>query len=579
LAGFSSSIFQILSSLVGSGLTLFVITNSVSDFNQPHINLQVDQSIIRDNQIKSQILVSNDGRVAATHVLLTAFYPAANILNYSSPFHSEDMTLIQQKPTLLVANINRLAKDATIAVNIMLVMNKHLGFNNNSYIVSASYDQGSTTISNINSPLLNVNNPTLVPNRIRLLVFASTLSAIFFILALSYKRIKNFTKSLGRPTYILSVIREMASIQNELKNDIISKRIFTSEIWESKDDQIRRQIFSNYEDYNKVDEFYVELKKRDSILSQKNISNDLVKKYNRSCLWLAIYVLRNIDWTRYLDIGHKRTRLALTISVAILSSFLIFIVFEVFRIYLFFHIPGINEQYSSITYDVFSLIARSVVAFFLAREIINFYWKYNYEFDTEKNNIVFNIALHEYGLIKLFVFSLLIMGVPLFSIIRESHFLEERSNFAYEYFTFLLISDIARMLILILIIPRFLIKGHLIKIKEIVQYDLGESNFGKATYNEQHEEKQQQQRQPYLQQQQPQRDYSYNYDEELSKLKRVDDDNDDDGNDNKNKSQEIQTFKLVDTLNELERLADLRKNGIITEEEFQMLKAELFRKL
>ena len=54
---------------------------------------------------------------------------------------------------------------------------------------------------------------------------------------------------------------------------------------------------------------------------------------------------------------------------------------------------------------------------------------------------------------------------------------------------------------------------------------------------------------------------------------------DDDGNDNKNKGQEIQTFKLVDTLNELERLADLRKNGIITEEEFQMLKAELFRKL
>jgi hypothetical protein len=342
-----------------------------------------------------------------------------------------------------------LAKDATIAVNIMLVMNKHLGFNNNSYIVSASYDQGSNTISNINSPLLNVDNSTLVPNRIRELVFASILSAIFFVIALSYKRIKNFIKSLGRPTYILSVIREMASIQNELKNDIISKRIFTSETWESKDDQIRRQIFSNYEDYNKVDEFYIELKKRDSVLSQKNISHNLIKKYNRSCLWLATYVLGNIDWTRYLGIRHKRTRLALTISLAILSSFLIFSVFEVFRIYLF-HIPGINEQYSSITYGVFSLIARSVVA-------------YNYEFDTDNNDIVFNIALPKYGLIKLFVFSFLIMGVPLFSIIRESHFLEERSNFAYEYFTFLLISDIARMLILILIIPRFLIKGHLLK--------------------------------------------------------------------------------------------------------------------
>jgi hypothetical protein len=384
----------------------------------------------------------------------------------------------------------------------------------------------------------------------------------------------------------------MASIQNELKNDIISKRIFTSETWEPKDDQIRRQIFSNYEDYNKVDEFYIQLKKRDSVLSQKNISHDLIKKYNRSCLWLATYALGNIDWTRYLGISHKRTRLALTISLAILSSFLIFSVFEVFRVYFFFHIPGMNEQYSSITYNVFSLIARSVVAFFLAREIINFYWSYNYEFDTDKNDIVFNIALPKYGLIKLFVLSLLIMGVPLFSIIQELQFLEERSNFAYEYFTFLLISDIARMLILILIIPRFLIKGHLIKIKEIVQYDIGESNLGIDIHDEQKQEKQQQQRQPYLQQQQqlPQRaDYGYNYNDEvrsyedLSRLKQVDDadnnnNNEDDYTKNKNKSQETQTFNLAGTLNELKELADLRKNGMITEEEFQMLKTQLFRK-
>ena len=52
----------------------------------------------------------------------------------------------------------------------------------------------------------------------------------------------------------------MASIQNEIKNDIISKRIFTSEIWDSKDDKMRRQIFRNYEDYNNIDEFYIGLK-------------------------------------------------------------------------------------------------------------------------------------------------------------------------------------------------------------------------------------------------------------------------------------------------------------------------------
>ena len=570
MANWSSSIFG----LIGSGLTLFVITNAVSDFNQPNINIRVDQSAIGDNQIISKIFAINDGRVAATHVLLTAFYPAAKIINYSSPFHSENIILLQQKPNLLVAKIDRLAKDATIDVNTMLAasMNKGLGFNN-SYIVSASYDQGSNTISSstlLNSPLLNADNPTIVPGRIQILVFVSALSALFFIMSISYKRISNFIKNLERSTYVLSIIREMALIQNEIKNDLLSKRIFTTKIWESKDDHVRRQVFSDYEDYNKIDEFYVELKKRDSILSQKNTSGDLIKKCNRICLWLVICVLRNIDWTRYLDIGHKRTRLVLAILAAILSSCLIFSINELFRINFFsFHIFSVH-----IIYGIFSFIIRSIVTFFLAVEIINFYWSYNYEVDHVKNDIVLNITIPKYGL-KLFIFTILIMGVSWWSyfirpidLIRH---IESNSNFAYEFFTLILISDIARMLILIFIVPKFLIKGNIIKIKEIVQYDnntttIGENNFG---HNEEQQEKQQQ-RQPHLQQHFSQReDHSYNHNnEELGRIKQVDADND-----------KKQTFKLVDTLDELERLANLRKNGIITEEEFQMLKTRLFGKI
>ena len=438
-------------------------------------------------------------------------------------------------------------------------MNKGLGFNN-SYIVSASYDQGSKTISNARS---TADNPTYVPSRIQTLVFVLALSTVFFIIALYFKKIKNFIKKLGQSTYVLSIIREMASIQNEIKNDIISKRIFTAEIWESKDDKTRRQIFGNYEDYNKIDEFYIELKNRDSFLSQKNISNDLIKKYNKSCLWLAIHVLRNIDWTRYLDIGHKRTRVVLTILAVILASFLIYTVTEIFRLYFFFHIPGINEQYSSIINDILSALIRSIVTFFVAMEIINFYWSYDYKVDPKKNDVVINIVLPKYGLTKLFIFTILIMGVSISYIIRGFIDIEPSSNFTYQYFTFLLTSDIARMLILIFIVPRFLIKRYIIKIKEIVQYytTIGESNFGKGMlHNEKQQEKQQLQ-QPYLQQHLPQGDdYSYNYNnEELSRLKQVDDSNNNKDYYNKNKSQEKQTFKLVDTLNELEKVSRFKK--------------------
>ena len=564
MANWSASIFQILTSFIGSGLILFVVTYLVSDFNQPHINLHVDQSVIADNQITSKIVATNDGRVVANHMLLTAFYPAHNIVSYNSPFHNENMTLIHQEPSVLIAKIDRLAKDATIAINIMATkMNKGLGFNN-SYIVSASYDQGSNTISNTRSP---ADIPTYLPTRIQIVVFASAFSAVFFIIAYYYKRIKNLVRNLGRSTYVLSIIREIASIQNEIKNDITSK-----------DNQSRRQIFSNYEDYNKIDEFYVELKKRDSFLSQKNISSDLIKKWNRCCVWLAVQSLRNIDWVRYLDIGHKRTRLALTNLAAILGSFFIFGVSEIFRIYF---------SFSSIIYDIPATIIRGIVTFFLTIEIINFHWSYNYDVDPNKNDIVFNIALPKYELTKLFIFAILIMGVSIAYIIRVSH-IEPTSNLAYEYFALILISDIARMLILIFIVPRFLIKGNVIKIKETAQYDtaIEESNSGKDIHNnnEQQEKQQLQQerQQTYLQQQLPQRyDYSYIYNsEEMSRVKQADDDTGTNNNDyNKNKIRDKQTFDSVNILNELKDLADLRKNEIITEEEFQMLKTRLFRKI
>ncbi|MBV9177825.1 MAG: hypothetical protein JO297_12385, partial [Nitrososphaeraceae archaeon] len=559
MANWSASIFQILTSFIGSGLILFVVTYLVSDFNQPHINLHVDQSVIADNQITSKIVATNDGRVVATHVLLTAFYPAHNIVSYNSPFHNENMTLIHQEPSVLIAKIDRLAKDATIAINIMATkMNKGLGFNN-SYIVSASYDQGSNTISNTRSP---ADIPTYLPTRIQIVVFASAFSAVFFIIAYYYKRIKNLVRNLGRATYVLSIIREIDSIQNEIKNDITSKRIFTiknlvrnlgrstyvlsiireiasiqNEIKNditSKDNQSRRQIFSNYEDYNKIDEFYVELKKRDSFLSQKNISSDLIKKWNRCCVWLAVQSLRNIDWVRYLDTGHKKTRLALTILAAILGSFFIFGVSEIFRVYF---------SFSSIIYDIAAAIIRGIVTFFLTIEIINFHWSYNYEVDPKKNDIVFDIALPKYEITKLFIFAILIMGVSLAYIIRVSH-IEPSSNLAYEYFALFWTSDFARMLILIFIVPRFLIKGNVIKIKETVQYDtaIEESNSGKDIHNnnEQQEKQQLQQerQQTYLQQQLPQRyDYSYIYNsEEMSRVKQADDDTGTNNNDyNKNK--------------------------------------------
>ena len=76
------SLLPIITSVIGSGLLLFVLNNTAADVNLPHIYLQVNSSSIYDDkQIKFQTVAINDGRSTATHVRLTLPYPSSNITN------------------------------------------------------------------------------------------------------------------------------------------------------------------------------------------------------------------------------------------------------------------------------------------------------------------------------------------------------------------------------------------------------------------------------------------------------------------------------------------------------------------
>jgi hypothetical protein len=101
LADWRPSIFQIIPTLIGSGLTLFVFNNLVADIDQPHVFLDVQQydgSINSgnrgsyNNQIKFHNVAINDGRSSATHLRLSISYPNYNIRSYQTSFQSENVT-------------------------------------------------------------------------------------------------------------------------------------------------------------------------------------------------------------------------------------------------------------------------------------------------------------------------------------------------------------------------------------------------------------------------------------------------------------------------------------------------------
>jgi hypothetical protein len=122
MAGFKSLLFPIITSVIGSGLLLFVLNNIAAEINQPHIYLQVNsfsennsQQQQQQQQTKFQTIAINDGRSTATNVRLTLFYPSANIINYSIPFHNENITSLNlEGAASLVADIDRFSKGALL---------------------------------------------------------------------------------------------------------------------------------------------------------------------------------------------------------------------------------------------------------------------------------------------------------------------------------------------------------------------------------------------------------------------------------------------------------------------------------
>jgi len=277
MADFKSSLFPIITSVIGSGLLLFVLNNMAAEINQPHIYLQVNSfgannSPQQQQQTKFQTIAINDGRSTATNVRLTLLYPSANIINYSIPFHNENITSLNlEGPTSLVADIDRFSKGATVIINTT-VMKKDAaaGSSYKHYAVSATFDQGTNTIFNLSSPNLRVEDiEKVIPLNLRLLIVATFLALVCFLMGLFYKRMKHFKFQVNQPKFVFDIVKDMIIIRDTLKKSILSTDIFPFSRWNSIEEETKREIFSDYRDYNLINEFYTELKQCDSDFCKK----------------------------------------------------------------------------------------------------------------------------------------------------------------------------------------------------------------------------------------------------------------------------------------------------------------------
>ncbi|HYO06696.1 MAG TPA: hypothetical protein VER14_06915 [Phototrophicaceae bacterium] len=559
LAGWGLSLFQIISTLIGSGVTLFLLNSIATDINQPLITLDIVANTINDNSSPNhpassqsnidnfggkgngnlnhtssdkpmgfQTVVMNNGRSAATDLILRLSYPNGNITSFHTGLQSENVTIKKQSSDLLIAEIGRLSKDSLVAITSEVGCSFNFGKSSGkegrltsggdlgnltnlkcppvNYFVTASFDQGSTFKTNIDSEFVNIDKFYSFHLRDQILAIAVTVAVMAFAAALFYRRLNRFRRRLSRPKYVFEILKEIITIRETLQKNIESKKMFTFDIWFSKDTDERSKIFNDYNDYYHLEDFYLKLKERDEIMSRKinqpsanetaksspnqyGINNDdgklgqstnvipngnsktgSYRDVNEHCLISADNVIKNINWKNYQDLEDRKYYKPIAATVTIICAFLIFSVFEFYRLTFFHANLDLPSLYYSIMYIIFSTHVRAFVFFIVAREIINFQALFAYEVGT-KNNVLSFFVMDKSSQIKLLLFSFIIGGMPVIGLLTDFHLISEEvslfstgSSLGYLFFMAKVLVDVLLFLVLVLVIPKFIMRPNVVKI-------------------------------------------------------------------------------------------------------------------
>jgi hypothetical protein len=79
----------------------------------------------------------------------------------------------------------------------------------------------------------------------------------------------------------MGIIEDVARFQKGLEDN--PQKTFNGKLWNSKRSEEKLQIFSDYDDYKNISNFYSCVKERHSTLSDKSIDQQSLKCYNDNC--------------------------------------------------------------------------------------------------------------------------------------------------------------------------------------------------------------------------------------------------------------------------------------------------------
>jgi hypothetical protein len=451
VANIGKSRIDIIIAIIGSSLIVTLLTAGVSFFTKPHIDIRFwwDTSD-KTNTTKFTNIFTNTGYSPVTHVRLTISYPGAKIISTKLEYNNENVTLPknQTQSSVVYLYVPRLTAGGSIRVNTTIDTSKtgvsnfsqvsEFSFNlttppKQPYSVSATYDQGSDTYNTLAlyDPRYSPFNPEIIS-----VLLVPVLAYLSF--AIIFRRRRKHSGKL-----FTKVLKDIIMVKI-LKQKNLPILLLDTNV------NIDPHIFSNFEAYKRVKDFYSKLKWRESyILNNESPDDQILTEYNEECISYANNAYLSIKWMDYYKFDW-----VIGLPLIVLGSF--FITFTCDSIPYFFLWSRNIDDY--ILLLLLSFNFRSIAAVFIIRKIVKISndicieglsLRRKVKKDEDKTlHISYNFA---------FLISYAIMGISSFFVLDiTSYFIpieQYINNFLY-LGAIVYASDVLRMIILAKVISR-----------------------------------------------------------------------------------------------------------------------------
>jgi hypothetical protein len=322
-SGFTTVLITtLIPTVIASSIVAAAFNSFYSDF------YKVPTICIKISSQGTSVNVTNIGRTAAKHFVLTVSSPYTIISQ--SIFATENITSIKKNTTQLAVNLPRFSNGEGSQIRVDLVVMNPNPTTSSSFYSFATYDEGSTSYS--------TSNPKDCPDVLTSFLLSSFSLPIFLAiggLIAYFPLVFYLMRRQDRRFFVSEIIREVLEVRKALENNTQEKliffilrsfnislrlrfillaafnwiimsyvlKIFILErkgddyyLWDLKTYYAKAGIIINVNDYVIIDDFYTNLKERNSYIDN---NQGVLVKQNEDCLRLAKKVLEEIDWNKY----------------------------------------------------------------------------------------------------------------------------------------------------------------------------------------------------------------------------------------------------------------------------------------